>query len=184
MNRVRVGGRAIAVVVVLPGPCATGAPHDIPSSDNWTEYEMGPRAGANETPRPRPSRTAPRPAGAALPRAPARPARAAAGETAGTEASSCTSVTTTGSGNSIWNHMPGACGAPVSHRGPGVTAFTAASEFWLAESVHAEVFVSGFGRTAVSSATVQGAFRAVAFRTAATCSGSTNRALLPKLLRT
>ncbi|MEO8077762.1 MAG: PA2169 family four-helix-bundle protein [Acidobacteriota bacterium] len=90
-------------------------------------------------------------------------------------------------GNSICSHMPGACGAPESHRAPGVApvALPAPATLWLAVNVHSAAFVSAVGTVGNSSATVHGERRApIVLRTSATCAGVTKPALLPKLLRT
>jgi hypothetical protein len=89
--------------------------------------------------------------------------------------SSWTSETVAGDGSSIWNHMPGACAAPLSQRAPAdPTGFAAASALWLAVSFHCDVLVSRAGTLASSSGSVHGVLRVVALRTAATCDGVTN----------
>src|SRR5688572_26781113 len=114
---------------------------------------------------------APRPGAAAG--AP-RPPRPRPPNVKGSAVSIWTSVTTAGCGSSIWNHMPGCCGAPaVSQRAPGTVpaAFAAASALWLAERRHSAALVIALGSEASSSGSVHGVLRAVFLRTKATWGG-------------
>ena len=77
------------------------------------------------------------------------------------------SDTRAGCGSSIWNHCPGACGTPGSHRAPEIT-FAAAAGLWLAVSFHSAALVNGAGIVGSSSANVHGCGRLDSLRTTAT----------------